>query len=99
GKNDIIDFLLSNHVIPQEIICCHCASSMRLNFFNTGGNDRLAYRCVKRGCQKRKSLFRTNMGIVNYIKSIYFMMSSATYWQFKIWMNLSNATIMNIKKN
>ncbi|KAG0422152.1 hypothetical protein DMUE_6233 [Dictyocoela muelleri] len=85
-------------IIRIEHQCETCESLMKICSYEQNESIRLCYRCVKRGCQKRKSVYRTNIGLDKFITAIYLLMSNSSYWQLRIWLGISDPSI-NIIKN
>lgn len=98
GMHQLKDFIVENSILPCERICESCNGFTILTIYKQGSKERLIYRCSQKGCQKKKSIIRTNLCIKKYITIIYFLMSNCNYWQLYIWKGVTNETIFRLKK-
>lgn len=97
SEEELMNFLLENNIVSEEILC-ECLNYMKFKIYKLGESKQLLYRCSKKGCQKRKSLLQTNIPLIKYISIVYWLLSSASYWQINIWSGVTDQTINNIKR-
>lgn len=91
------DFLLENEVVTEEKRCQNCSGTVVLKICIQNNKKLLLYRCRVHGCQKRFSLFRTNIPLPQFLHLLYLLLSGVTYKQLEWWYGFSSATILRAK--
>lgn len=91
---DMLDFILEKDILSSSKACLECSGLMSLQI----RGETLIYRCSNRNCRKRKSLMDFRLSICEISHIIYLIMTDCTWKQLKRYKDISNGTIMKIKK-
>lgn len=90
-------FLIEKNIISEIIECTNCRSESYL--IKTERNiSSIVYRCKKRGCQKRQSLYMSKMPLNKTMHIIYCLMQDFSYLQMRNCFFIADSTISRYKK-
>lgn len=99
SQEAIIEFLCDQSIIPICKTCTKCGSNAPLVFSSRLETKKVYYRCTKKGCQTKISLYTSKLSIEKYMFLIYGLLINLTYYQIKNLINVSDTTICRAKNH
>lgn len=91
-------FLSDNELVSSSKSCVKCQGTMQIKLYGREGCKTIIYRCVNKGCQRRKSLINTKLKIHDYFLVVYKLLLGIKYREILAEVKTTQQSLVAIRK-